>query len=356
MSQTKQDQYIIGPNDLVLVTGATGFIGSSLVDILLALGLRNLRCFARPSSDTTRTKAIGDRYQNAKVEVFTGNLLSLEACVAATDNVAVIFHLAAGTGQSYFADAFMNSVVTTRNLLEACNQHKCLKRFVSVSSFAVYRNMRNPRRGVLDESCAVEEHPELRGEAYCYAKVKQEQLAGEYCQKFGFSHVIVRPGYVYGPGKEIHTGRVGIDTFGIFLHLGGANKMPFTFVDNCAQAIALAGLKEGIDGEAFNVVDDDLPSSREFLRLHKRHVKRFASLYVPHFLSYLFCYLWERYSIWSQEQLPPAFNRLRWHAYWKRTKYTNEKLKTRLGWVPKVPTAEGLRLYFESFRGRGQNA
>ena len=48
-----------------------------------------------------------------------GNLLSSEDCAAATKDVAVIFHLAAGTGEKSFPDAFMNSVVTTRNLLEA---------------------------------------------------------------------------------------------------------------------------------------------------------------------------------------------------------------------------------------------
>lgn len=349
MDQGKHDSYIIGQDACILITGATGFIGSRLVETLLDRGFRNLRCFARPSSDTAVVKAVARRYQGAQVEVIKGNLLSREDCNAATMDAAVIFHLAAGTGQNYFADAFMNSVVTTRNLLEASMKHNCLKRFVSVSSFTVYGNMRKARR-LLDESCPVEEHPELRGEAYCFAKVKQERIVREYCERFGIPHVIVRPGYVYGPGKQILTGRVGLDTFGIFLHLGGSNTIPFTYVDNCAEAIALAGLKQGVDGDVFNIVDDDLPSSRQFLRLYKKNVKHFTSLYVPHALSYTLCYLWEWYSNWSEEQLPPAFNRRRWHAYWKKTRYSNEKLKSRLGWTPKVSIAEGLRRYFESCR------
>ena len=51
----------------------------------------------------------------------------------------------------------------------------------------------------------------------------------------------------------------------------------------------LAGLTPGIDGEVFNVVDDDLPSSRQFLRLYKRHVRRFRSIYLPHAVSYALC-------------------------------------------------------------------
>jgi len=99
-----------------------------------------------------------------------------------------------------------------------------------------------------------------------------------------------------------------------------------------------------------------LPSSRKFLRQYKRHVKRFRSIYVPHFLSYLLCYAWERYSVWSEGQLPPAFNRLKWHVFWKKTRYSNKKLKVLLGWSPKVSIAEGLSRYFEACRSGGGNA
>jgi nucleoside-diphosphate-sugar epimerase len=282
--------------------------------------------------------------------------MSREDCATATKDVAVIFHLAAGSGEKSFPDAFANSVLTTRNLLEASLGHTCLRRFVNISSFAVYTNTQKPRWRLLDESCPVERHPELRGDAYCFAKVKQEEIVTEYGKKFGIPYVIVRPGSVYGPGKEDITGRVGIGTFGIFLHLGGSNAIPFTYVDNCAEAIVLAGLRKGVDGEVFNVVDDDLPSSRQFLRLYKQNVRRFRSIYVPHVVSHALCCLWEWYSNWSEGQLSPVFNRRIWHASWKKTRYTNEKLKARLGWTPKVPMADGFRRYFQSCRERGQDA
>jgi len=347
---------IIGRTDLILVTGATGFIGSRVVASLLDLGFRNVRCFARPSSNMARVKTVTCAREGARVDVIKGNLLSREDCIAATEDVAVIFHLAASTGESSFPEAYMNSVVTTRNLLEASLRHRCLRRFVSMSSFSVYTNTHKPRWRVLDESCPVEKHPELRGDAYCFAKVKEDEIVTECCAKFGIPYVIVRPGYVYGPGKGGITDRVGTSTFGVFLHLGGSNKIPFTYVDNCADAIVLAGLKEGVDGEVFNVVDDNLPSSRQFLALYKRNVRKFKSLYVPHAVSYALCYLWERYSTWSEGQLPPSFNRRRWHAYWKKTHYSNAKLKTQVGWAPKVPTAEGFMRHFESCRGGEQHA
>jgi len=354
MTATAQDNPLIGTDEPILVTGATGFIGSRLVKTLLDSGFRNVRCFARPTGDRSQLDAACGT--DARLEVIRGNLLSPADCLAATRDVAVIFHLAAGRGVKSFPDAFMNSVVTTRNLLDAARVHGRLRRFVSISSFVVYSNRETPRRGVLDESSQVEQHPARREDPYCFAKVKQDEIVQEYGQRFGIPYVIVRPGYVYGPGKHAISGRVGLDTFGLFLHLGGSNAIPLTFVDNCAHAIMLAGLTKGIDGRVFNVVDDDLPSSRRFLALYKQNVRRFASVYLPHAVSYACCWLWESYSRWSEDQLPPVFNRRGWHAYWKKTRYTNDRLKTELGWRPQVSTSEGLSRYFQSCRERGRYA
>ena len=349
--------FIIGPDDLILVTGAAGFMGARLVENLLARGFRNIRCFIRPSSRLARLQEVCDRRPDgANVELFRGNLGSREECFLATKDAIVIYHLAAGRGEKSIPDAFLNSVVTTRNLIEATVSHKQLKRFVNISSFTVYTNTNKKRWRLLDETCHMEAHPELRSDAYSFAKVKQDQLVIEYATKLGVPHVIVRPGYVYGPGNEGIAGRVGINTFGFFLHLGGSNKIPFTYVDNCVEAIALAGLTSGVDGEVFNVVDDELPSSRQFLRNYKKRVRRFRSIYVPHAVSFVLCYLWERYAAWSQGQLPNAFNRKVWHASWKKTNYSNQKIKQKLGWKQLVPTEEGMRRFFAACRERALHA
>ena len=353
MVQTNHNDYIIDRDDTILITGARGFIGTRLVETLTRLGFRNLRCFTRQSAaDVTSSRGISGN----SIETFKGNLLSREDCFAAAKDARVVYHLAAGRGEKSYPEAFMNSVVTTRNLLDSCVSHHCLKRFVNVSSFTVYTNTNTPQWRLLDESCPVDDNSDLRGEAYCYAKVKQDELVTGYARRYGIPCVIVRPGYVYGPGNKAITGRVGIGTFGLFLHLGGANTIPLTYVDNCAEAIALAGLKRGIDGEAFNVVDDNLPTSRELLRLYKKNVRYFKSLYLPHFASYALCYLWERYSRWSKGQLPPVFNRNRWHVDWKKTHYSNSKLKSMMGWRPAVSTPDGLARYFEACRNGDQNA
>jgi nucleoside-diphosphate-sugar epimerase len=348
---------IIGPDDAILVTGATGFIGSRVIQSLLERGFRKIRCFARLSSDVSRIEAlIAASPAGTQIELLKGNLLSRDDCAAATEDVKVVLHLAAARGEKSIPDAFMNSVVTTRNLLDAALASGALRRFVSVSSFSVYSNAERAAGVPLDENCPMERRPERRGDAYSFAKVKQDEIVLDYGRQYGLPYVIVRPGYVYGPGNEPITGRVGIGSFGIFLHLGGSNTLPLTFVDNCADAIVRAGLTPGIDGQVFNVVDDDLPSSRRFLRLYKRHVRRFNSIYLPHPISYALCWMWESYSRWSAGQLPPIYNRLNWNAYWRKTRYSNARLKSGLGWTPLVSTEEGLRRYFQSCREKLRHA
>lgn len=335
----------------MLVTGAAGFIGARVVYMLLERGFTHIRCFVRPSSDVTRLRSVRESHRNGvAVEIVEGNLLKKEDCGRAAAGAAVMFHLAAGIDKSY-AGCFMNSVLTTRNLLDAAVSANTLKRFVNVSSFAVYSNLQTKRSTLLDESAPLETEPARRDDPYGYAKLKQEQIIERYHKTFGIPTVVLRPGAVYGPGKRSLSGRIGIDTFGVFLHMGGSKPIPLTYVDNCAEAIVLAGLIKGVEQQVFNVVDDEQPTSRSFLRMYKRHVRRFLSIPVPYPLAYLLSAVWEDYAERSKGQLPRRFNRRRCAAEWKGNRYSNEKLKTMLGWTPRVSFDQGSRLLFDSLRG-----
>ena len=121
--------YIASKNDLILVTGSNGFIGSKVVEILLEYGFANLRCFVRPSSQLDRLEKVLGRFDaGGNVELVTGDLLSREDCRKAAAGVSIIYHLAAGMEKS-FAGAFMNSALATRNLMDAfleCGQAQAL--------------------------------------------------------------------------------------------------------------------------------------------------------------------------------------------------------------------------------------
>jgi nucleoside-diphosphate-sugar epimerase len=337
----------IDPNRMtderVLVTGAGGFIGKRVVGKLIEAGYRMVRCFVRPGSDVTALDKLAQENHGAAIEIFRGTLLNREDCAAAVEDVCTVIHLAMKSDKS-FASSYMNTVVTTRNLLDALSPSR-IKRFVNVSSFAVYSTKHLKKGDVLDEGCPVGEDILERHEAYAYAKWKQDQLVHSHCERYGISYVTLRPGAVYGPSQNKISGRVGIDTFGIFIQIGRENLIPLSYVDNCADAIVLAAATKDLGNEIINVVDGDLVKSKEFLKRYKRKHQGFKSLYCPYPVFYGFSYAWEKYAKWSHNQLPPVFNRNRCRTYHKSLRFSNEKLINLLGWQQRVPTDEGIESY-----------
>jgi nucleoside-diphosphate-sugar epimerase len=334
----------------VLVTGSKGFVGNVVVRTLLESGFTNIRCFARTSVDNDSLFTAARAYPQARLQVVTGNLLSPEDCQRAAQDCVLVYHLAAGTGKS-FPGCVLDSAVATRNLLDAVVGGGTLRRFVNVSSFSVYSNYALGRGAVLDESCPVEREYNRRFDAYAYGKLKQDDVVMGYGSKYAVPYTILRPGIVFGPGRRSSIlGRSGVDTFGFFMHVTGRYPVPLTYVDNCARAIVMAGLAEGVEGEVFNVVDDDLPTSTALVRLVKRRLAPFFSVRVPYPMFFLFCCGWERYARWSHDQLPPVFNARMCAAYHKGNRYSNQKLKRVVGWTPTVSMDDALARYFEFMR------
>lgn len=339
--------WIVNRPARVLVTGAAGFVGASVVASLLRAGFERVICGVRPSGDLGLLRARIPESLLNRCEIVEANLLSPTDCRRLVGDAQIVYHLVAGRGKSFPA-CFQGSVLTTRNLLDALLARGRCERFVNVSSFAVYSNFGLRRGSVLDETCPLEDNLAERHDAYAYAKLKQDELVRQYHEHFGVPYTIVRPGLVFGPGKNAIPGFVGIDTFGFFMHLGGGQRLPLTYVDNCAEAIVLAGLVEGAEGEVFNVVDDELPTSRAFLRAYKRQVRKFRSLPIPYPAAYALCASWEWYARRSRGQLPPVFNRRMCALAWKGHRYSNRKLKERLGWQCGVPMQQALERYFDS--------
>lgn len=328
-----------------LVTGAAGFLGAALVDRLLVDGSADVRCAVRAQSNRRRLEAVIARHPGARVEVQLGSLASPESAARLLAGIDVVYHLAAGVSGAP-ADMFLNTVVASKNLLEAAIRREGgPPRFVLVSSFSVYGVADQPRGVVLDEKTPLETQP-MRRDPYAQVKLRQEQLFWEYARAHRLSLVVLRPGVIYGPGGGAMSSRVGLNLPGLFLYLGGRNVLPLTYVDNCAEAVALAGRTRDADGQVFNVIDDELLTCRQWLARYRREVRPLRVVPVAYPITQLLAAGIERYSKWSKGQLPPFLTPYKVASSWKGNRFDNRKLKS-IGWQPLVPTAEGVRRTFE---------
>jgi nucleoside-diphosphate-sugar epimerase len=338
-----------------LITGSGGFVGKRLLERLLEHGQTDIRCMLRDTSKSAALQAIAAKYPAAHVEMFAANLKSQAEIAAAINGVGLIIHAAAAMKGSA-SEMFLDSVVASRNLLDAVVALEASQRprIVLISSFGVLGVASLERGAIVRENTPLETHPEQR-DIYSYAKLRQEQMFWDYQQRYGLDLVVLRPGVIYGPGGGHFSTRIGLSMFGRFVHLGGNNLIPLTFVENCAEAVVLAALSAQASGQVYNVVDDDLLTSRQYLQLYRRQVKPLKAISIPYWLL-----LWgsskvERYNQKSRGQLPAIFTPYKTRATWGGNRFTNEKLKS-LGWKQVVSTQEGLRRTFEAFQAEPAKA
>lgn len=333
----------------ILVTGAGGFLGKRIVERLLAHGQTDIRCMLRDTAKGAALKAIASEFPAAHVEFAAVNLRNLREIQAAVDGVDLIIHAAAALKGSP-AEMFLDSVVAGRNLLDAVSAmpEGQRPRIVLVSSFGVFGVPSMPRGALVDESSPMETDP-ARRDVYSYTKLRQEQMFWDYQKRLGFQLVVLRPGVIYGPGSGHFSNRVGLSMFGRFIHLGGQNLLPLTYVENCAEAIVLAALSPETSGQVYNVVDDDLLTSAQYLRLYREKVKPIATIRVPYWLLLWGSKLVERYAEKSKGQLPAIFTPYKTRAMWGGNSFSNGRLKS-IGWHPIVSTNEGLNRSFDAFR------
>lgn len=329
----------------VLVTGAGGFLGRRIVDSLLRQGVTSVRVHARRAVPEQLLQGWRQAQPSANVEVVLANLLSRGRLSHLVEGVDCIVHAAAGM-KGAAADMFANTVLTTRNLLEAATEAK-VKRIVLVSSFSVFDAAPLKAGSVLDERTPIEAVGVERG-PYGYAKTRQEHLFNDFQKQHGFESVILRPGVIYGPGGGALSSRVGIKAMGLFVSLGGGAILPLTYVDNCADAVAMAALKAPA-GSVFSVVDDDLPSCKAYLHAYRSKVEKLRCVPLPYPLFMLASRMLVWYHRRSKGQLPALFTPYVVSSMYKPLRYSNQALRA-IGWAPRVSTAEGLERAFAHFR------
>ena len=330
----------------ILVTGAAGFLGKALIERLLAHGYSDIRCNVRRRADISNLNMLAEQRPHIRLDYFVGDLRYREDAAQAVDGVQLIFHLAAGK-KGTAADLFLNSVVASRNLLDTVANRKPM-RIVLVSSFGVYGVAGLGRGAWVNERTVLEPHPEWR-DHYSYSKLRQEQLFWEYQQRNGFELVVLRPGVIYGPDGAHFSNRVGLTIDECQLHFGGRNLLPLSYVDNCAEAVVVAGTHPRAAGQVYNVHDDDLPTCRQYLRAYKKNVSNIRSIFIPYFGVQLLSFLIAKYNRYSKGQLPAILTPYKAASQWGRNRFDNSKLRS-IGWKQLVPTSEGLQRSFAAFR------
>jgi len=177
----------------VLVTGGEGFIGSNLVEELLAAGAE-VRALVH-YNPFGRLGWLQDR--TADVEIMTGDVRDADRVMRVTEGVDVVFHLAALIGIPYSYDApdsyVQTNIVGTGNALNAARRAG-VQRYVQTSTSEVYGSA---RRVPIDE-----EHPLQPQSPYSASKIGADALALSYHKSFELPVAVMRPFNTYGPRQS----------------------------------------------------------------------------------------------------------------------------------------------------------
>jgi NAD dependent epimerase/dehydratase len=235
----------------VLVTGAGGFIGSTLVETLVREGAL-VRAFVRYNSRGDRGR-LADVPTDviADVDVYAGDLQNPEAVSAAIEGCDVVLHLGALIPIPYSyrhpREYVFANVDGTLNVLEGCRRHD-VSRLVHVSSSEVY--------GTAQVVPIPETHPLAPQSPYAATKVAADQLALTYQRSFGTPVVLARPFNTFGPRQSARAVIPTIVTQALArdrIELGALSPTrDFTFVTDTAAAIARCAEVDGVEGEVFN--------------------------------------------------------------------------------------------------------
>jgi len=170
----------------VLVTGATGFVGSAVVPALVRAG-HTLRCLVRPTSNS-------DRIKDLSWEPCLGDVRDADSVMRAMDGCGAVVHLASLSSWDEIDSPLMDAVVEggTRHVLQAAERAKA--RVVFVSSILAVNAADEPRLFTEDAPWTLTA-TNLR---YSDMKRRAEALCAEFVTR-GVPVVIVNPGEVYGP-------------------------------------------------------------------------------------------------------------------------------------------------------------
>ena len=237
---------------IVLVTGAGGFIGSHLVERLLADGAK-VRAFVRYNSrgDIGLLNQLSADARKG-MEIIGGDVRDSSAVLDAVQNVDLVFHLGAliSIPYSYLhpREVAESNFLGTLNVLMACRQNKTT-RMIHASTSEVYGTA---RYAPMDEL-----HP-LQGQSpYSASKIGADKLVESFYCAYSLPVVTVRPFNTFGPRQSARAVIPAIITQalgGELIRLGNLDtSRDFTYVDDTVDGFIKAAETPRIEGQVFNL-------------------------------------------------------------------------------------------------------
>ena len=319
-----------------LVTGATGLLGSHLVEKLVEAG-QPVRALVRPGSDTRHLDEWG-------VEKAFGDVTDAASLPDALRGVERVYHAAAQVGDWGPWGRFVAVTIEgTGNMLDAARDAG-VKRFLHVSSISAYGHP-DGEGLVLDETAplGVNLH---RWSYYSRAKVEAERLAWEYHRRGHVPVTVVKPSWLYGPRDRASMPRLirAIRAGKAKLVGDGENLLNLTYAGNEAEGCILAATNEKALGESYNLSSDGKITQREYLnRIAECIGAESVTRKVPYKIAYGAAFLMELFGRVFRTKKPPLVTR---YAVWlmgRRCFFSPEKACKELGWQPTVGYEEGIR-------------
>ena len=321
----------------LLITGSTGFLGRYTVQEALQKG-HAVRAVVRPSTDVSNFVWADE----PNVEIVRADLRSQANLVEAVTGVDAVLHLAAAKAGDIYAQ-LGGTVVATENLLNAMQQTD-VRRLVIISSFSVYEYLHRPGRGVIDEYSPLDADPEKRDE-YCQTKLLQEQLARRFADQHQGKLTVLRPSVIFGPDNA-WTALLGAKSANTIIRTGAHARLPLTYVENCAQTIILAAETDAAIGKTLNVIDDEMPTQKQYLGMLKKRMTNKPRI-IPVAWTIMrtiarCATITNRLIFKGAAKVPGIFIPERLHARCKPMRYNNNKIKETLNWSPRYNLQQSL--------------
>jgi len=323
----------------IMVTGATGFLGSHVAQGLIKDDHEVSLLVRNPA------KLIPDLQQ---CRIVKGDILDLASIKASLKGAKAVVHCAAYVGEWGPREMYVQTNVQgTRNMIDACAAAGA-KRFIHISSNSVYGE------GDRDNRDLVEETPYRKnGQFYGDSKVDSERLVFEAHAAGKIAATAIRPSMIWGPrDRQFFPKIIEALSKGLMAYPGGGHKLiGLTHVDNIVDLVRLCLTNKISSGRAYNVDDDDRRTMRDLVQaLCARLGYKEPWLSVPTPMAKALAEISEFIGKTMKSQRPPLITKMGIGILCYDNDVSVERAKKELGYHPQDLFEERLDAYLQSYR------